>query len=74
MNTMEEDIGNESDSDLDYDDLDDLAVSSDVADFIDDDFAGDSDEDDTSVVSSTTSASTGIEGFTYLPIFKSSTK
>ena len=62
MNTMEEDIGNESDSDLDYDDLDDLAVSSDVADFIDDDFAGDSDEDDTSVVSSTTSASTGTDG------------
>jgi len=52
-------IGNESDSDLDYDDLDDLAVSSDVADFIEDDFAGDSDEDDTSVVSSTTSLSTG---------------
>ena len=32
---------------------------SDVADFIEDDFAGDSDEDDTSVVSSTTSLSTG---------------
>ena len=47
-------------SDLDYDDLDDLAVSSDVADFIDDDFGGDSGEDDTSVVSSTTSLSTGV--------------
>merc|ERR1719193_2961001 len=59
LNNLEDsNIGNESDSDLDYDDLDDVAVSSDVADFIEDDYVG-SDEDDTSIVSSTTSLSTG---------------
>lgn len=57
-NLEDSNIGNESDSDLDYDDLDDVAVSSDVADFIEDDYVG-SDEDDTSIVSSTTSLSTG---------------
>merc|ERR1740131_897936 len=46
-NLEDSNIGNESDSDLDYDDLDDVAVSSDVADFIEDDYVG-SDEDDTS--------------------------
>jgi len=48
-------IGNESDSDADYDDLDDLALPSDNDDFLDDD--GDPDEDDKSVHSTATTVS-----------------
>ena len=48
-------IGNESDSDADYDDLDDLALPSDNDDFMDDD--GDPDEDDKSVHSTATTVS-----------------
>ena len=48
-------IGNESDSDADYDDLDDLALPSDTDDFMDDD--GDPDEDDKSVHSTATTVS-----------------
>jgi len=55
-------IGNESDSDLDYDDLDDIVVPSDVDDFMDDLDGGDSGEDDHSVASSTTTLSTGSVG------------
>jgi len=48
-------IGNESDSDLDYDDLDDIVVPSDNDDFMDDD--GVLDEDDQSVHSTATTVS-----------------
>ena len=48
-------IGNESDSDADYDDLDDLALPSDNDDFIDDDV--EPDEDDKSVHSTATTVS-----------------
>jgi len=48
-------IGNESDSDLDYDDLDDIVVPSDNDDFMDDD--GVVDEDDKSVHSTATTVS-----------------
>ena len=48
-------IGNESDSDADYDDLDDLALPSDTDDLMDDD--GDPDEDDKSVHSTATTVS-----------------
>ena len=48
-------IGNESDSDLDYDDLDDIVVPSDTDDFMDDD--GVVDEDDQSVHSTATTVS-----------------
>lgn len=48
-------IGNESDSDLDYDDLDDIVVPSDNDDFMDDD--GVVDEDDRSVHSTATTVS-----------------
>eukprot|EP00092_Neocalanus_flemingeri_P038130 GFUD01041502.1.p1 GENE.GFUD01041502.1~~GFUD01041502.1.p1 ORF type:complete len:823 (+),score=239.66 GFUD01041502.1:63-2531(+) len=48
-------IGNESDSDLDYDDLDDIVVPSDNDDFMDDD--GLVDEDDQSVHSTATTVS-----------------
>ena len=48
-------IGNESDSDLDYDDLDDIVVPSDNDDFMDDD--GVVDEDDISVHSTATTVS-----------------
>jgi len=48
-------IGNESDSDADYDDLDDLALPSDNDDFMDDDI--DPDEDDKSVHSTATTIS-----------------
>ena len=53
--------GNESDSDLDYDDLDDFVVPSDADDFLDDDDGGGDDdgEDDHSVASTATTASTG---------------
>jgi len=47
-------IGNESDSDADYDDLDDLALPSDNDDFLDDDGV---DEDDKSVHSTATTVS-----------------
>ena len=47
-------IGNESDSDADYDDLDDLALPSDTDDLMDDD--GDPDEDDKSVHSTATTS------------------
>jgi hypothetical protein len=54
-------VGNESDSDLDYDDLDELVVPSDAED--DDDGGGDSDsEDDHSVASATTTMSTSSVG------------
>ena len=48
-------IGDESDSDADYDDLDDLALPSDTDDFIDDDV--EPDEDDKSVHSTATTVS-----------------
>ena len=48
-------IGNESDRDADYDDLDDLALPSDNDDFMDDDI--DPDEDDKSVHSTATTIS-----------------
>ena len=48
-------IGNESDSDADYDDLDDLALPSDTDDLMDDD--GDPDEDVKSVHSTATTVS-----------------
>jgi len=48
-------IDNESDSDLDYDDLDDILVPSDTDDFMDDD--GVMDEDDQSVHSTATTVS-----------------
>ena len=48
-------IGNESDSDADYDDLDDIALPSDNDDFLDED--GDPDEDDKSVHSTATTVS-----------------
>jgi len=54
-------IGNESDSDLDYDDLDDIVVPSDADDFLDDDDGADV-EDDHSIASSTTTISTGSVG------------
>jgi hypothetical protein len=56
--------GNESDSDLDYDDLDELIVPSDADDFMEDeDGGGDSDsEDDHSVASATTTMSTSSVG------------
>lgn len=47
-------IGNESDSDLDYDDLDDLALPSDNDEFLEDDGV---DEDDKSVHSTATTVS-----------------
>merc|ERR1719507_2593833 len=53
-------IGNESDSDADYDDLDDLVVNSDGDDFMDEDDVGD--EDDKSVTSTATTISTGSVG------------
>ena len=53
--------GNESDSDLDYDDLDDLVVPSDADDLDDDD--GESGGDDHSVASTNTTVSTGINVF-----------
>merc|ERR1719397_2390051 len=53
-------IGNESDSDADYDDLDDLVVNSDGDDFMDEDDMGD--EDDKSVTSTATTISTGSVG------------
>merc|ERR1719228_1082751 len=53
-------IGNESDSDADYDDLDDLVVNSDGDDFMDEDDAVD--EDDKSVTSTATTISTGSVG------------
>ena len=53
-------LGNESDSDLDYDDLDDIVVPSDADDFLDDDDGADV-EDDHSIASSTTTISTGIK-------------
>ena len=52
-------LGNESDSDLDYDDLDDIVVPSDADDFLDDDDGADV-EDDHSIASSTTTISTGM--------------
>lgn len=54
-------IGNESDSDADYDDLDDLVVPSDGDDFMDEDDDG-GDEDDKSVTSTATTISTGSVG------------
>lgn len=51
--------GNESDSDLDYDDLDDIVVPSDADDFMDDDDGASDGEDDHSVASGTTTISTG---------------
>ena len=48
-------IGNESDSDLDYDDLDEIVLPSDNDDFMDDD--GVVDEDDKSVHSTATTVS-----------------
>jgi len=53
-------IGNESDSDADYDDLDDLVVPSDGDDFMDEDDVGD--EDTKSVTSTATTISTGSVG------------
>lgn len=55
-------IGNESDSDLDYDDLDDLVVPSDADDFDDVDDDGESGGDDHSVASTNTTMSTGSVG------------
>jgi len=55
-------IGNESDSDLDYDDLDDLVVPSDSDDFEDVDDDGESGGDDHSVASTNTTMSTGSVG------------
>lgn len=54
--------GNDTDSDLDYDDLDELVVNSDMEDLMDDEDGIEGGEDDQSVASTVTTMSTGSVG------------
>lgn len=54
--------GNDTDSDLDYDDLDELVVNSDMEDLMDDEDGIEGGEDDQSVASTMTTMSTGSVG------------